>query len=311
MAKDVGIKSFSQWIAWTLSAIDKVKPDGTPAELVLLTLMHASGALEREIHTIKIGARKFDNEAISNLAAMFEGLAGTDAQNLSGNQQYVCYAYFSGDETKAGARFILRVNGHLVNRPGDLSTEAATPEGRLQQRMRHDETYSQMLVTTLANTINQLSAVSKLQHDQLYQVSTERNELFGKVYEMLLEQAKSNREHELKVLAYERSTKIMTSIAKVAPALMNTISGREIVPQSTVDTTIVEMLAESLEEKDLPMLQPLLSKVPPEMLGVIFARLESIMKKKTADDDRVTSAIDNMDHESLARAELGRNGHGE
>jgi len=125
---------------------------------------------------------------------------------------------------------------------------------------------------------------------------------------MLLEQVKNDREHEMKVLEYERNTKLMAGLTKIAPAMMNTITGREIVPQGTVDTAILETLAEVLDEKVMAQLAPIMAKVPPEMQGVLMSRLQQIIEQKAEGEERVEHSIGKMEPKKLAAAELDLNG---
>lgn len=296
-------KSLYEWLLFAIGNADYTKPDGTLSTCVGLSLSHVNGPIEKEIHGLRFAGQKYDEAKVRQLAEMFDGLAHTDAQSLSGSQRYVLYAFYDGfDQPKA--RFNLVVNGHLVNKPGDFSTEPATPEGRLAQRMRHDEAYSQTLIAANANTLNIQNNLLRLMAERLDQTTREHRDMFEFVHTLVLERAREDREHEIRMLEYQRNTQIMSGLTKVAPAMINTITGKEVVPQSTVDTQILETIAENLDESSMAQLAPLLSKFPPEMVGVLMSRFEQITKAKQEEKERLGKTLAKANLSHTARAEL-------
>jgi hypothetical protein len=296
-------KTLEQWLSFALGTADFIKEDGTPGVCVGFSLHHVNGSVEKEIHGMSVAGKTFNDSQVKQLAEMLEGLAQTDAQSLPGLQRYIVYALYDGFSAPK-ARYPFAVNGHISNRPGDFSTEPATPEGRLTQRMRHDEAYSQLLIMGTGQLVQAQANLIRLQGDRLDQTMRENRDMLEHTVQMLMEQATQNREHDLKVLAFERNTKMLQGMAKVAPAMLNTITGKEVVPQSTVDTQILETIADVLDENTLAQLAPVLAKVPPEMQGVLFSRLEQITKKKEAEKQRVDKALTTSNPENVANAEL-------
>lgn len=296
--------TLAQWIGNALQGMGRKRADGeTPASCTALVMVHVYGQSETEIHPVVIGGRKYDDAAINALARTFESMAVTDAQSKTGKQHYEVRAVFEDQETRP-ARYGWKVNGHLVNTAGDNSTEAPTAEGRMMQRMRHDETYSTMLVTTMANSLNQSSHFTKMVMDYATRVTAERNDLYKSSMELAVEKLKHDREHELKLMELQNQKELWEKVAKIAPALMNTITGKEIVPQSMVDTTIVEMMAEHIGPEEIKLLGPLLGKLPPEAVGVLMTRLEAIQKDKNAAEERMDRTLGKMNTKQLAESEI-------
>ena len=87
--------------------------------------------------------------------------------------------------------------------------------------------------------------------------------------------------------------------------MINTMSGKEVVPQNTADTMILEAFADALDEKSLPMVMPLLQKMPAAAQGILMARLEQIMTARREEQERLAKTVGKMDASALARAELG------
>jgi hypothetical protein len=306
-----GPKNLIQWLNTALAGVDKVKLDGSPASCIGFSLVHvagtvAGGGIEKEIHAVNIGGKKFDDAAVSQLAETLYGTAQTDAQNLTGSQQYIIYAIY--EEQGAGppkARYPLRINGHIVNSPGDVSTEAPTEEGRRMQRMRHDEGYSQMLTVGLANLINQQNAFITIQNQALIEKTRENINLMEATNRLLVERVTMDREHELKVLTAQRNQALIEGAVKLAPALMNQITGREIVPQATADTAIIEAVAEALSDPEtMQQALPLVAKLPAAAQGVLMSRLQQVAEAKKTAEDRVRNALGKMDPIKLTQAEI-------
>jgi type V secretory pathway adhesin AidA len=83
-----GPKNLTQWVATALSAVDKFKNDGTPAQCVGFSVNHVGGTIEgggieREIHAVAVGGKKFNDQSTAELSAVLHGAAETDAQNLT------------------------------------------------------------------------------------------------------------------------------------------------------------------------------------------------------------------------------------
>jgi hypothetical protein len=277
--------TLAKWMGQRLADPNKRKTDGSQAFPTHFAMVHKAGMGEKEVYSTPLLGKTFDDSSTQALANVFESTADNDCQDMPGRQEYIVYAFYE-DSNQPQGRFIYKTNGHIVSEPGETATEAPTNEGRLQQRMRHDEAYSQVLITGMANLVNQQNQFIKVQGDRLDATTRENTEMFTGFKEMMIREADRNHEHTMAEMKHQRGTELMNRAMKLIPPLANTVSGREIFPQSTADTAIVEALADAIDETMLAQLAPLLAKVPPEMMGVLMSRMESIVKEKTAAKER-------------------------
>lgn len=298
-------KSFPEWLAFALNHPDKQKINGDPAACVALSIVHVMGGAEREIHGIKLGGKRFDDAGTLALADTIRGIAQTDAQNMSGSQQYVVYAFYEEGQ-QAGARFVLRESGHLLAPAGDLASEPPTLEGQTTARMRREEGMFQAMMATMGNLINQQNQFMTVQGARVVETARENRELFAYVKEVVLDMVMNTQAHDLKVLEHRRNTEIMSKALQFAPSMINTITGKEVVPQGTADTMLLEALAEAIDEDTMATIGPaLLGKVPAAAQGVLFARLEQIVKAKNAKEEGLKKHLATMHTPNIVRAELG------
>ena len=65
-----------------------------------------------------------------------------------------------------------------------------------------------------------------------------------------------------------------------APALINTLLGKEIFPQATADTSLVETIADNIKEEDI---QKLAGVLPPELWGPLAVRMKAHIDKRLAE----------------------------
>ena len=297
-------KTLPEWLHFALGSADRTKPNGEPAACIALSMVHINGQSEKEIDSVKLAGQKFDDQKIQMLANRFLGIAETDAQNISGRQEYCVYAYYEGNEQMPGARYRHAVNGRIVNAPGDHSTEPPTVEGRMMQRMRHDEAYSQVLITANANLINQQSNLLNLMNAHLTEAKRENRDMFAMMHELMLEKVKVDREHEMRMASYQRTSEMMKKAAEFAPMILNTITGREIVPQSSVDTAILKTIAESIDEEAMQHLAPVMAKLPPQATAILMGRLEQLLQEKKATEQRAAQIVAHQRSDAMAQAEL-------
>ena len=289
-----GNKTIAKWLGEALGDTEKtwVNKEGktVPARLVKVALMHVSPSGEKEIDYVSIGT-DYDAERLLKVADRFIGKADTDAAGHNGRQQFVLYPFYEGDNQPQGRLPFYR-NGHLVNESGDTSSEPPTVEGRLQQRMRHDEAYSQMLITATANLINQQNRFIELTSARAENAMVENMQMFTALREMSLREALNAHEHKMKELSAERTNKVIEGAVKLAPALMNRLTGVEIVPQSTADTAILEAIASAITPDDLTKLAPILSKLHPPVVGLLMARLEELERAKQEREKALTQTLE-------------------
>lgn len=73
----------------------------------------------------------------------------------------------------------------------------------------------------------------------------------------------------------------------MAPALVNSIAGREVFPQSSEDTALVDAIAEGVKPEQIAMLAHL---VPPSLAGPLMDRLGRALDAKAEREKAATAA---------------------
>jgi hypothetical protein len=105
---------------------------------------------------------------------------------------------------------------------------------------------------------------------------------------MMLTKITEDREHQFKVLQYERATGERKKWMSFAPALVNTVLGKEVFPQSVEDTALVETIADSLGEEEVMKLGAVLK---PEIMGPLANRLVKYQAKKNHEAALAEAAV--------------------
>ena len=285
-------KTITQWISEALNDPDK------EAKCSSFVLVHKQGTNDVEVHTTRLtDGRQFTSD---DLGRMFQGKANVYAQDLQGVQTFNLLAFYG--TTQPEARFPFLVNSSPDAFSSGLATEAPTAEGRLQQRMRHDEmvlqqTYrrQEQLDSSCMRLIDNLSS-------RMLSVMHENAEAFNLIKELLMSQASRDHEFRLKEQEALQKAEERKVLMKFAPALMNVVAGKDIFPQSTQDTAIVEMLAEQIPEDQFRMLVSILK---PEVAAPLTARFEQILREKreTAEEAKKTAIVLSANGEAEAAGE--------
>lgn len=280
------------FLAEALSDTSITKADGTVAQVTHVALCHMSSGPEKEIAAFKLLGKSLDARGIADIAQTIVGRADSDAAGLQGRQKYVAYAFFEGNSEPLRRR-IFSTNGHILNESGDTSTEPATNEGRLAQRMRHDEAYSQMLTIGLANLVNQQNNFIERVSQRAHQAEQENMQMFSAFKELAMREATEQHERRMKEENAARMTKLVEGAIRLAPLAINTITGREVIPQSAADTELLKAVAENVDiEESLPHLMGLLAKTPDAVKGLLLSRLTELVKEAREGKERVQKALD-------------------
>jgi hypothetical protein len=263
-------KSIADFIRQCATDDDKDKP------LSQIVLVHMIGASPKQLHEKKITP----NLDIDGTAEMFRGKAEVYAQDLPGAQMFQLLAFFGTNEPQAFFPFSL---SGLAIQEG-ITTEAPTPSGSLQQMMRHIETLYQVNLRTSTQLHDSQYRVIDQMAARQEQYMRESNEAREMILNIALRQATENHEHQMRELEYERQTKEREKFMALAPALANTITGKEIFPQSTGDTVILEALARHVKPE---MVAGLAGMLPPQVVGMLMNRFSQIADKQAKESEAI------------------------
>lgn len=277
-------QTLSEWIHEALTDKDK------DAECTAISLCHMVGTSPVEVHTRKVTP----GINVPDLATMLLKKAESYAQDMPGMQSFALLAFYGTNEP--GARHPFQVNGE-TGYFGN-ATEAPTPQGEKMQSMRHQEMMVQMAFRHTAAMIEQSTRMIERLGDRVDSLMRENHDAYDIVRDMLGRQVTEQHERRMEALRFERSTAERKKWLTFAPALINTVLGREIFPQSTADTALVETITDSLTEDQI---QKLSSVLPPELWGPMAQRMMLHLEKKQAEQE----AVKKLAGSSSVDAELG------
>lgn len=284
-----GPQTLEQWISEALNDTEKV------GELSMLSLMHHVGLAEREIYTIKSPGNKWTTQ---ELGKVFRKKATDYSAELDGVQQFILFAFYGG-RTEPEARKPFRINGQTDL--GQLGTEGPTGTGLTQQAMRHSEAIIQLAFKQTGMLFSQFNDMLSTLQNQNHLLMTENRDALNAVKEMILSQANNRHAHEMEQLKYERSSTERRQWLQFVPALINSITGREVFPQSTEDSALIESLIENISEDDILLLS---KRLPAQLWGPLAKRMEKSLKTKRLkreSDDRILAT--GVNPEADARGE--------
>lgn len=266
-----GRQTFDQWIGEATSDGEK------EGDCTMLSVVHIKGSSQNEVYSISLDKTK--QWTIIELAKVLRGKAENYAEELTGVQSFALLAFYGGrNEPQATKPF--NING--PNEFEGLASEGPTGQGLVAQSMRHTEAMLQicakqtsMLFSSTQSTIDSLSK----QNAQLMQ---ENRDSFEIMQHMMRERASGMHEHNMEQLKFERQTADRQKLLEFAPALVNSITGREVFPQNNEDTALIEKFIESVDEGALEALS---THLPPEILGLLAQRMEKSFRKKRLEEE--------------------------
>lgn len=258
--------------AWIREAVNDQERDGP---CTMIAVCHMTGITPQEVYTVKLGAGRTWGDG--ELARLFMGKAESYSQDLPGVQTFVLQAFY-GTDSEPKAKHPFTVAGEVDNI--GLMTEAPDMKGMTQQGMRHIEA---MVGLAFQHTRSMVQAQSSLVDNlagKLIHLTDEHFEAVKILKELVLERETEQHEREMKKLEYERSTHERKQLIAFIPALANTLLGREVFPQSTEDTAIIEAVADALPEDDLKKLLMISPMLPPVVQGIFASRMERFLRGK-------------------------------
>ncbi len=265
--------TLDSWINEALTDPDKAGP------CTMISLVHMQGPNgQREIHTAPIT----EGKTPKILAALFEGKAQGYAQDLAGIQTFNLLAFYGSSEPQAYHPF--SISGEAFH-PG-LATESPDSTGITQMLMRHVEIKEKLHVQERVTIFDALLQTVEFLNRQCSKLSEDNAEAFAIMKEIMLEKTLNQHDLRMKELAFERSTNLQDKLMKIAPAMVNSVAGREVFPQGTADTAILESVAEHITPDMLNMLVST-GTFPPEVAGLLTDRFTQITEAKVKNAERV------------------------
>lgn len=226
-----------QWITEALSDPDKGKPCN------MLALSHVKMVGTEEVHSKAIeGPQNF-----KGLADFFINKACAYSQDLTGVQSFRLQAFYNANEPQASFTFTVFEGNLTAGEAAPWSKHEPTPTGLLAQLMKNNE-FLMSQNTTLTQGFTGMLMAAFVEHNK------EKAEMHMILRDVLLNMRKEDHAMRLEQLKFERESTERAMMGKAMPALMNYITGREVVPEQYADSQIIEAMALKTTPQHLQLL---------------------------------------------------------
>jgi hypothetical protein len=266
---------------WILQALNDPYKD---APCSALSCMHRTTGGDVEVHAVKLKAgQQWDPAA---LATMFREKAEYHVQDMPGQQRFHLLAFYGRAEPQARLPFNVANNSELMN--GE--TEPPTNEGKLAQSMRQSEAGFQFWGRMVNENVRYMTEALESERRHSRDLLHENREAIALVKELVMERSTRAHEFRMKELEFARATDERKLLMRTGGAILNEVTGREIIPQSAADTNLLELLFECVNEEQIKQLTALL---PPQVGGPLAARATQYLKQKEAAQSQAMTAVEN------------------
>lgn len=269
--------SHDKWIAEVVNELQ----DGAPCSS--LSVSHREGSLTKEIYSVIITKDTKINPL--EIAELFRRKAESHVQDLPGNQLFELQARYGG-RSDCSVRLPFRISGSSEAMYGE--TEPPTPEGKQMQYMRWGEFGHQFWAKQVTELVRIGIDRERVLSSSLEEANKENREIINLLKTALLEQASSQHQFKLEEMKFQRETMVYGELARYAPALLNTVTGRELIPQSSADSALVESMIEHLTPQQVEAMK---HTFPPKVFAIIMARANEYWSKKVAAEKTAAEAV--------------------
>jgi len=273
-------KTLDKWLSEVIADPDKER-------VTRVVLVHMQGGNAGSLSPVEVDSFKFTATGSAEpkvLADRFRGKAEAYAQDLAGVQTFNIWVFY-GTSNEPGARQPFMVQQSAEASQGGLWTEPPDGTGQTMQKMRQNEALFQQ-VYRRQQTLDDLALRREQFNEQVrHNLMAENMDMFGMMKDLMMQMGNQDHERRMTEMQYRRSSEERKKLLQFAPALVNTLIGKEIFPQSAEDTALIETLAEHITEEQVQMLGTL--GIPAEAVGALNSRVAKAMKEKREAEEEI------------------------
>ncbi len=270
------MKKYKTLESWVREALSDSEKDSVCTAMSLVYKPDVGGS--KEIDSLLLEGKTHDPATI---AARFQGKAEAHSQDSGGLQHFEILAFYGKNKSEPQAFHPFSTMDGEIHSGGASRGVRETPDGPglIAQAMKHAErAYDQL--DTYVKTMYQVSLQRETASNvRIQDLEKEVTDGFVIIREMLMKDMDRAAEHQMKQLEFERSTKERELLMRFGPALLNTVSGREIFPQGTADTALIELIADKIDPKAVEQLFSA-GVLPKELQGPLMIRLGEIKERR-------------------------------
>lgn len=232
-------------------------------ELSALVLCHFNGSgAEQQIYGITSKSPPEIWGDAERLANVIDQAATRHAKGMPGSQQYELRAIF-GDAVQPSRFLPFQRMGNVMGvGPQGLGTEPPTEIGQRMQGMRHAEQTTQMMLGYGSKVMHSQQAAIDSRDKMILDLQKQNGELMVALQTCVTKMMQDQHSMRMQELENARKAEFQKQLMHLAPALLNTIAGKEIFPQSTEDTSIITFIAENISDDEVRLLTAGLANKP-------------------------------------------------
>ena len=265
---------------WINQALNDPHKD---ARCSALSCMHRTTGGDVEVHAVKLlQGQQWDAAA---LATMFKEKAEYHVQDIPGTQRFHLLAFYGKAEPQARLPFNVNNNTELMG--GE--TEPPTNEGKLSQAMRQSEAGFQFWGRMVNENVRILHETVELLTKSNRDLMMENRDAVQIVKDLIFERATRQHEFKMKELEFSRATEERKMLMRTGGAILNEVTGVEIIPQNVADTNLLELLFDKAGEDQIKALAKVL---PAELMGPLAARATQHFKVKNEAAAQAAAAVE-------------------
>lgn len=236
----------------------------------------------REVYSCKFGPTPRDP---ADIAKEIDQKSAFYCQDLPGTQTFCLTAWFRGADGQANREPQRFLPFTKTGQPGQMGllTEGPDDKGQKSQGMRHIEVMGGMWMRGNMNVQEtQTMLIGELMRDRR-EMARENRDAWVSITEMIVRQATDNRAHEMEKLKFQRASEERQMLLRFLPAVVNEAAGKELIPNSSLDSVMIDRLCDTMTPEKLKMMAES-GVFPDEMIVMIATRVKQRWDKRKEEE---------------------------
>jgi hypothetical protein len=265
-----------------LAVSDKIKSDDGKDDISCtgVTLANVDGANHlEEVFTLQLTGALSAKE----VAATLQSRADLFASGQTDSCKFVVH-FFYGDDTPRRPFYFTTVSMLAAGEHGmeeaSAKALAKTAVSAMQQTLaitfEHQIEMQRASVALLAGVTRQLEIANAKQERTREELDAAIDHIVG------LRMAAQDKTHELRKAELDKLDKgeMMSKLLEYGPALLNSITGKKVFPESTADSALLKGVLAALEKADPQVLMTLAGILPPEVMAPLAQRAQGLKQEQ-------------------------------
>src|SRR5271157_6073283 len=270
------------WLAHAVS--DPDKEGGCNAFVMHHTI--AGGKKGDFVHKMARGSSEWD---LKKVEEVLEAKAAMFVQEKPGRQVFRVYPFYGGrGEAEGYFEFSKERQEEGV---GSL-TEEPDIRGQTSQQIRHNEALGGLYVSGINQLMGHMLEHNRQLAQEASDLRRDNSQNFETMKGMVLQMESHAHEMKMREMEFERTSVFFRKASELAAPLLNTLTGREIVPQSFADSQLLEAIVVHMAAQEDgtgsgDALYKMMETFPQHIQVSIMARASEIMKKKRLEREEI------------------------